>query len=161
MLSICLTRLQRYNWDSHEHEMRKIKQIHRASVVTKDRAWALSRGERLKNSWHSPPVSYTQVRIHAAPTTHLGRRMGRAQSGSIVGDLKTTCKQDLAISWWLETGTSLLSMEWAQTVEESQLIFPGCSEFLVSISEFFQRSLRLSLGYALDKWRSFELFKCA
>ena len=38
-----------------------------------------------------------------------GGANGESKSASILGDLKTTCKQHLAINWWLETRTSLLS----------------------------------------------------
>jgi len=78
-------------------------QNHRASVVTrviKDRALALGRGAPSKNSRQSPPPAIDMCRHQVAPATHLGRKMGRAQSAStlhgthdyISGQTSARCK---------------------------------------------------------------------
>ena len=91
--------------------MRKIKQKRRASVVAPSPRTAL--GLKAEGSvWKIHDILPHKLHTSADPrcTSYaFGRATGESKSASILGDLKNTWKQHLAISWWLETRTSLLS----------------------------------------------------
>ena len=76
--------------------MRKNDQNHCVSVVVcanKGSARALGRGTHSKNPRQSPHQLPTRGGPHVASATHLGRRMGTAQSASTMGDLRATHKR--------------------------------------------------------------------
>jgi len=88
-----------YTLGSYYHEMRKINQTHRESVVARvarDSAHALGKAARSTNSRQSPPRAIYNRRSHVPPSTHLGRRMETYQIISFLGDLQA---RNLATSY--------------------------------------------------------------
>ena len=128
--------------------MRKIKQKRRASVVAPSPRTALE----LKaegSVWKIRDILPHKLQTSGdqrCTSYAFGRANGESKSASILGDLKNTWKQHLAISWWLETRTSLLSHGmstncWRKPTDTPWMLRISCACLLV-----FPAFLKIVIG---------------